>query len=243
MIAGSYSIHRLSASETVDKRVSDPTLERISPLSVIVCHAEELFRAGLTQHLRSHPDIAVVGSVRCNDESLKLCQRHAPRVFLCDAGGARLSIEEFVCELRGISPDTRLLLIGRDSHDPEAALRAGAWGIISPDSPGLHFARAIRVVASGQYWVERNTLERLARRALTLEGIPKKEKPLLSPREVEILRLVSAGKTNDGIAEALFVEPNTVRTHLRRIYRKLEVHDRTSAVMAASRIGLMKPDD
>jgi DNA-binding NarL/FixJ family response regulator len=206
-------------------------MERIS---VIVSFDEEVYRAALVQFLWKEPDLAVLADCSNNREAVELSRIHIPALVLCQCDCERLPVSELTRNLRGLSPEPRALVIAREDQDPEAVLRWGAWGYLLQRSPGETFARAIRVIAGGEYWVGRDVLTALARRALNPTEPAPKEKPLLSAREVEILQLVSAGKTNYEIAEALFVEPNTIRTHLRRIYGKLDVHDRRTAVVAAA---------
>lgn len=209
-------------------------------MSVVVVHPEELFRAGLVRFLAEHPDIMVLADAASNADGLDRCQAHRPLVLICDGDCELLPVQQLTRRLRLLSPETRALVVGREAHDPETILRWGGWGIISRSSSGELFARAVRVIAGGQYWVGRDVLTQLARKALSPEQPASKAKRVLSTREAEILVLVGAGNTNDQIAEALYIEVNTVRTHLRRIYQKLNVHDRTSAVVTASRNGYIR---
>jgi DNA-binding NarL/FixJ family response regulator len=209
-------------------------------MSVVVSHPEDLFRDGLVRFLNQQPDIDVLAHCDNNSEALNHCQARSPGILLCDGECLRLPVEQLTRRLKSSGLETRVLVIGLEAQDPETVLRWGAWGLISRSSSGELFSRAVRIIASGQYWVGRELLTQLARKALYPEEPPRKVKRVLSTREAEILRLVSAGKTNDQIAEALFIEVNTVRTHLRRIYQKLNVHDRTSAVVTASRNGYIE---
>jgi two-component system response regulator DegU len=209
-------------------------------LTVVVAHSEELFRAGLVRCLEGHQDITVPADCSNNGDALAHCQTHSPLVLLCDGDCDYLPVQQLTRRLKVTSPGTRVLVIGRET-DQEMVLRWGAWGVISRGSSGELFSRAVRIIADGQYWVGRDVLTQLAQKALNPESAsPKPKKKVLSTREAEILQLVGAGSTNDQIAEALFIEPNTVRTHLRRNYQKLKVHDRTSAVVTASQNGYIQ---
>ena len=195
---------------------------------------------GLLRRLEQHPDISVVAAGSHNGEGLDHCQAHSPLVLVCDGDCERLPVQQLTRRLGYVSPTTRPLVVGGESLDAEMVLRWGGWGVISRSSPGDLYVKAVRVIAGGEYWVGRDVMSRLARKALHPEQGPRKPNRLLSNREAEILRLVSGGDTNDQIAETLFIETNTVRTHLRRIYQKLKVHDRTSAVVMASRNGYIE---
>jgi DNA-binding NarL/FixJ family response regulator len=204
-------------------------------IRVLVADPHELFREALLLHLAAQDDLCVAPAVKSSREALSACAGQEIDVLLCADEGATLALSALAAELRSRSPHTRMLLISGDAApDEEGALRAGTWGPVSRRRGGDHFVRAIRAVAGGQLWAGRDTLCRLARIGLSdpPPPAPKKVRPLLSDREIEIIQLVSAGLTNDRIAEQLFVESSTVRTHLRRIFRKLGVHNRRSAVLA-----------
>lgn len=244
--ARSVSSMRIPA-EWLDPKGSGPSfIPRLGPtgplaparvIRVVVADPHELFREGLIRHLAGQEDICVVDAVSSNREALAACVSQKVDVLLCADECASPSPTAAMAELRANSPETRMLVLsGEGAPTDEEALRAGAWGVVSRRQSADHFVRAIRAVADGQLWASRETLCRLAQIELAAPQpvAPKKARSLLSERESEIVQLLEAGLTNDRIAETLFVESSTVRTHLRRIFRKLGVHDRRSAVLAAT---------
>jgi DNA-binding NarL/FixJ family response regulator len=211
-------------------------------IQVLVADPHDLFRMGLTLHLAGQDDLCALEGMSDNREALSACRSRRVDVLVCAHDCAGLPIRQLIAEVRSVSPDTRVLVLSGDAAPPEEdMLRAGAWGVVSRRLTADDFARSIRAVAAGQMWASRELLCRLAQ--MELSDLPKaavkKARPFLSAREIEILELVAADLTNDSIAERLFVESSTIRTHLRRIFRKLKVHDRRSAANVAAALGLI----
>jgi DNA-binding NarL/FixJ family response regulator len=110
----------------------------------------------------------------------------------------------------------------------ESLLRIGCMGFVRPDAPAWQFRRAVDAVASGEIWAPRKLISQLCRELLSADDPLK-----LTAREEEVLTLLAAGHSNRKIADSLFISRDTVRWHMRAIYRKLGVHDRSSVLSFA----------
>jgi DNA-binding NarL/FixJ family response regulator len=110
----------------------------------------------------------------------------------------------------------------------ESLLRIGCMGFIRPDAPASQFRRAVDAVTSGEIWAPRKLVSQLYRELLSADDPLK-----LTAREEEVLTLLAAGHSNRKIADSLFISRDTVRWHMRAIYRKLGVHDRSSVLSFA----------
>jgi DNA-binding NarL/FixJ family response regulator len=162
-------------------------------------------------------------------EVLDYCRRLVPCVLV--VAKAFLTQVDEVCFREAIemgrSIRVLVLLEEDDAETVEHALWLGCAGVLRADSSLELLGRAVQTVAQGELWVSRRTLSRLVQ-ALLL-----KEKCGLTEREQEILRLVGQGWRNQGIAERLLISPQTVRWHLRSLYSKLGLHDRSRSQLLA----------
>ncbi|WP_433544608.1 response regulator (plasmid) [Streptomyces sp. CA-294286] len=203
-------------------------------ITVLVVDDHPVVRAGLRGMLANEPGIEVVGEASDADEAVSLTHGLSPAVVLMDlrmpGGGvqatARLSAEK---------PDSRVLVLTTYGTDDQilAAVEAGATGYLLKHADRADLLRAIRAAAAGETVLAPSVAARLTRHIRT----PRRN--VLSAREAEVLRLVGRGLSNPAIGAALFISESTVKTHLLRIFGKLEVDDRTAAVMTAVHRGLI----
>jgi DNA-binding NarL/FixJ family response regulator len=160
------------------------------------------------------------------DEAVTAAGRLKPHVALVDLFLGERSGAELCEAIRGVSPDTRVLLIsGVGWISPQAARTAGASGFVSKDWSADEVAMAVRMVGKG----------------MTVFG-RQEEAPStpLSAREREVLTLIASGATNREIAERLYLSPHTVKEHASSLYRKLGVKNRAEAARRAERLGLTR---
>ena len=192
-------------------------------------------REGLRSVFSRHSDCAVVGEAADGQAAIALALSMRPDVALVDlrlpgdtdgVGVARA--------LHAQAPEVRVLILSTfaDQVGCSAALEAGARGYVLKDAGGEELHRAVRDCASGGIPVD-------AALAPLLDRPPRPE-TTLTPRELEVLRLLAAGCANKEIAADLHIAESTVKTHLESIFRKLEASDRTGAVTAALRCGLIR---
>jgi DNA-binding NarL/FixJ family response regulator len=211
-----------------------PMLET-SSIRVIVADDHPMIRAGLVSIIDAEPDMEVVGEAAGGREAVELFRALRPDVLVTDLrmpeiGGVeatRMVLTEF--------PDARVLVLttfGGD-EDIHRALAAGAMGYLLKDMVRTEVLQAIRTVNRGYRAIPGEVASRVA------EHLPRRP---LSDRELEVLSLVARGMTNREVARALTRAEETVKIHLKNIYEKLGVRDRTEAVTTAIRRGILHID-
>jgi DNA-binding NarL/FixJ family response regulator len=213
-------------------------------IKVLIADDQALVRTGFRKILESEPDLEVVGEAGDGGEAVEASLLLRPDVVLMDIRMPRLDGLEATRLLAG---KTRVLVLTTFDLNEYVyeALRAGASGFLLKDAPADQLVTAIRVVAAGEALlapsVTRRLIEEFARRP------PSNTRPAeleaLSPRELEVLRLVARGLSNAEIASELFLGDATVKTHVSRILRKLTLRDRVQAVVLAYESGLLQPGD
>lgn len=216
---------------------------------IIIVEDHEFTRTGLKLSLEQVPGFAVVGEATDGKSGVAVAAQTRPDVVLMDIELPVMDGIEATREIKGAIPESKVLVLTSHSSDQEifAALGAGAHGYCLKTVSSQQLATAIQAVAEGAGWLD----PAIANRVLGAYGGsrppagPLKGKNRsgantpLSPREVEVLRLVSAGLSNQQIAERLGLGLETVKTHMRHIMEKLVVSDRTEAAVKAMREGLM----
>jgi DNA-binding NarL/FixJ family response regulator len=214
---------------------------------VLIADDQDLVRAGLRMILDAEPAIDVVGEATDGRDALEKARLLHPDVVLMDIrmpeldglAATRLLLE---------TPDTttRVLILTTFDLDEYVyeALLAGASGFLLKDSPPEQLIAGIAVVARGDALlapsVTRRVIEEFARRPRARPG-DQAALDELTPRELEVLKLIARGLSNTEIAGSLFVSETTVKTHVAHILMKLELRDRVQAVVLAYESGLVEP--
>jgi RNA polymerase sigma factor (sigma-70 family) len=190
-------------------------------------------RSGLCASLELEDDLKVAGETDRGEESVRLFGKLRPDVVLMDLQLPGISGIEATAALLREHPEARVLIFSTFARDDEihAALKAGALGYLQKSSSRDDLLAAIRTVAQG----ERSLPEEIARRLQDRLGEPE-----ITPREREILTLVTRGNANKEIAATLGISEDTVKQHVSRILMKLKVNDRAQATAEAIRRGLVK---
>jgi DNA-binding NarL/FixJ family response regulator len=213
-------------------------------IKVLIADDQALVRTGFRKILESEPDLEVVGEAEDGGEAVEAGLLLRPDVVLMDIRMPRLDGLEATRRLAG---KTRVLVLTTFdlSEYVYEALRAGASGFLLKDAPAEQLVTAIRVVAEGNALlapsITRRLIEEFARRPPATARPAELE--ALSPRELEVLRLVARGLSNAEIASELYVGDATVKTHVSRILQKLSLRDRVQAVVLAYESGLLQPGD
>ena len=228
-----------------------------APLRIVVVEDHEITRMGLKLTLSQMEGMQVVGEASDGKQGISMVLQTKPDVVLMDIGLPLLDGIEATASIKKALPETRIIVL--TSHDSDrdifAALGAGADGYCLKETATTQLGLAVRTVASGAAWLDPGIASRVLRASVmagmgsgTAGGGEPETKPgvaagsalaRLSQREVEVLKLVVDGLSNQQIADRLIVSVETVKTHMRRLMEKLAVSDRTQAAVKAMREGLL----
>jgi DNA-binding NarL/FixJ family response regulator len=219
-------------------------------VKVLLVDDQQLIRAGFRMILGAEPDIEVVGECSDGAQAVDSAARLKPDVVLMDIRMPEMDGIEATRRIvrAGAEPPARVLMLTTFDLDEYVydALRAGASGFLLKDVPAEQLADGIRLVAQGEALLAPSATRRLihefARTAPSRREAPP-EFAELTPRELEVFRLIARGRSNAEIAGELFVGETTVKTHVTRILMKLGVRDRVQAVVLAYESGIVAPGD
>jgi DNA-binding NarL/FixJ family response regulator len=214
-------------------------------IGVLLADDQELVRSGFRLILDLADGIEVVGEAADGREAVRLAKELQPDVVLMDVRMPELDGIEATRRLRQAGVEARVLVLTTFDLDEYvyAAVRAGASGFLLKDAPREQLVNAVRTVARGEALLAPAITQRLIERFVARPS-PDEAAPALaelSPRELEVLRLLARGLSNAEIAGALVVGEATVKTHVARILRKLDLRDRVQAVVFAYETGLVEP--
>jgi DNA-binding NarL/FixJ family response regulator len=215
-------------------------------IRVVVADDQALVRGGFRLILDAQPDIEVVGEAANGHEAIDQAHRLHPDVVLMDIRMPQLDGLEATRRLMGDPHPPRVLVLTTFDLDEYVydALRSGASGFLLKDVRPEQLADAVRTVASGDILlaptITRHLVEQYVRRPPPGARTPTSLQGL-TDREIDVLRLVGGGRSNQQIAEQLFLGETTVKTHLTHIFTKLGLHDRAQAVVLAYESGLIEP--
>ena len=205
-------------------------------IRVLVVDDHKVVRNGIRTFLSVFPDVEVVGEARNGAESLAAVAELAPHVVLMDLKMPVMDGPDAIAELRKRHPEVHVVAL--TSMDDESlvlrSLDAGAVGFLYKDADENELMTAIRMAAEG-----RGVIAPDAMTALVAQREASAQTPQLTPRELEILKLVAGGYTNPQIGERLYISVSTVNFHLHNILDKLDAKTRTEAVSTAVRDGLI----
>lgn len=209
---------------------------------ILVVDDHPIVRAGIAGLLATEPDFEVVGEADSGEAALDLVSVARPDVVLMDLRMPGMGGVEATRRLTRLTASPpRVLVFTTYEEDDQilAAIEAGANGYLVKAAPAEELAAGVRAVAAGQTVLAPSIAAQLVARAHSGTREHLERGPRLTPREVEILRLVSAGLSNPEIAGTLFIGESTVKTHLLRAFEKLGVSDRTRAVTRAMEHGIL----
>ena len=209
-----------------------------TPIRVLVVDDHAVVREGLASILAREADLEVVGLAAGGEEGLAMVAELSPDVVLLDMQMPEMHGLEVLERLNAgdrVSPAVIVLTVHADDELVLNAVRGGAQGYVLKSASRDELVRAIRHVAAGG-----QRFDEVVVRALLAEEDRQGSEPVLTERELDVLRLVAAGFSNKEIAAHLYVGVSTVKTHLDDVYRKLDVSDRAHAVAVALRAGLLE---
>ncbi len=216
------------------------------PIRVLIADDHALFRRGLRMVLEAEEDIAVVAEAADGAEAVAKVEQLAPDVVLMDVRMPRMNGIEATREIREAFPSTRILMltVSDEEDDLFDAVKAGANGYLLKEVSIEEVADAVRAVMQGQSLLSPSMASKLitefgvlARRAEEAESPPS---PRLSDRELEVLRRVAKGLSNEQIGNELGISPTAVRNHVANILVKLQLRSRIEAAIVAMESRLLE---
>ncbi|MEJ2266342.1 MAG: response regulator transcription factor [Anaerolineales bacterium] len=219
----------------------------MKPIRILIADDHPVFRFGMRALLETEADFEVVAEASTGEEAIALTNQWRPDIVLMDITMPSINGIEATRHVLEQNPETGVLIVTMlDDDSLVPAMRAGARGYLLKGADGEETLRAIRAVAHGEAIFSPSIAERLAElvKSSDPEGV-ESPFPELTPRELEVLTLISQGMTNAEIAGRLSLSLKTVRNHVSNILNKLQVSDRLQAALRAREAGLgqQKPSD
>ena len=217
-------------------------------INVLVADDHALIRSGLAGMLGAQPDITIVGEVADGAEAVRSVGALRPDVVVMDIRMPKMDGIEATRRIRAAPDPPQVLVLTTFDLDEYVyeALRAGAGGFLLKDAPPGQLAEAVRTVAAGESLLAPAVTKRLITRFLRVPPAPTAARVAadrLTERELEVLRLVARGLSNQELAEHLHLSDATVKTHVSRVLTKLDLRDRVQAVVYAYEHGLVVPGE
>ena len=217
-------------------------MEEPTKIRVLIVDDHAVVRQGIRTYLETDPDLEVIGAAEDGAQAVRLADELKPDVALVDLVMPGLGGVETTRAIRSASPGTRVIIFTSYHEDEHIfpAIRAGALSYLMKDAAPNEIAEAIRKAARGEAVLD----SRVAARVVREMQDPGREQvnafTALSERELEVLRLVAMGSSNQEIAEKLVIGESTVKTHVGNILGKLNLSDRTQAAAYAWATGIVR---
>ena len=214
----------------------------MAKISVLIVDDHGMVRQGLRTYLSLMEDIEVVGEAQNGSEAVTQVRRLKPDVVLMDLVMPQMDGIEATRRINELQPDAKIIVLSSFTEDDKVfpAIRSGASGYLLKDIAPAELASAIRAVMLGKSQlhpdIARKLMNQFVDPRIKVEAVHED----LTPRELEVLRLLAQGLSNAELAEALFISEKTVKTHISNILGKLNLADRTQAAIYAYKHGLVE---
>ncbi|MFD2211750.1 response regulator [Virgibacillus halophilus] len=219
-------------------------------VKIVLIDDHKLFREGVKRILDFEPSFQIVAEGDDGEMAPTLVKKYRPDVVIMDINMPRINGIQATADLIRLFPKSRVIILS--IHDDEAyvthALKTGAQGYLLKEMDSNSLIEAIKVVSEGGSYLHPKVTHNLVREYRRLSKDPQSgkkssqiifQKPLhiLTKRECQVLQLVAEGKSNKAVADALYISEKTVKNHVSNILQKMDVADRTQAVVSAIRNG------
>lgn len=211
------------------------TLAAARRITVLCVDDHRIVREGLRMVINSEPDMIVIDAAATGGEAVARYQQHSPDITLMDLQLPDMGGVDAIRAIRDLDATARIIVLTmyKGDEDIHRAINAGASTYLLKDTLADDLPRIIREVHAGRQTLPPDVQARLQERAAS---------PTLTPREIDVMKLVAAGRRDKEIAVALAISNQTARVHIKNIYAKLGVGDRTEAMNVAIRRGIIHID-
>jgi two-component system, NarL family, response regulator DegU len=212
----------------------------MTPIKVVVADDHTLFREGIRRILSLEKDILIVGECSRGDEVTKVVERTKPDLLLLDVKMPKGDIVQTLLDVKEKNPATKVLILTAYSEDENVlnAAKGGARGYVLKGIDFPTLLQAIKTIHKGGLWIDKETpsaevFEEIAQGQMNElnDALHDDVIRTLTKREMEILKLVAEGLTNEEIGKKIFISEKTVKTHLTNIFDKLKVNNRFKAAL------------
>ncbi|MCM3386989.1 response regulator transcription factor [Ureibacillus chungkukjangi] len=209
-------------------------------IRILIADDHEMVRIGVSAYLSAQADMTVVGEAANGQQAVEKALELKPDIILMDNVMPIMTGAEATAQILQQWPNAKIMMVTSFLDDDKVypALEAGAVSYILKTSNAKQIAEAIRKTINGETVLEPEVTTKMITRMRGNANVPLHEQ--LTEREMEVLLLVAQGKTNQDIANELFIALKTVKTHVSNILAKLDVQDRTQAVVYAFQNGIVK---
>ncbi|MBV6624591.1 MAG: response regulator transcription factor [Rivularia sp. (in: Bacteria)] len=208
-------------------------MNQTTTIRTLVAEDHEIVRDGICAIVNQQPDISVVAEAENGEQAVKLYREQQPDVVLMDLRMPKVEGVEAIAQIKSEFSEAKIIILTTYDTDEDIyrGLQAGAKGYLLKDTSSEELATAIRTVYQGKKYVPQHIAIKLAERITSSE---------LTNREMEVLNLLTKGKNNQEIGSLLSITEGTVKFHINNILNKLDVKDRTQAVITAFKRGLAR---
>ena len=215
------------------------------PITVMIVDDHEMVRRGACSYLEAQPDISVVAQAGSGEEAVRLAQEHIPDVVLMDLVMPGMDGVEATRKVKNASPRTQIIILTSFHQDEYIfpALQAGAISYLLKDVKAAELLEAIRRAAQGEATLHPKIAARVIKTFQDLANEEASPFTALTEREMEVLKLIAKGYSNEKIAEQLVISLGTVKGHVSNILSKLHLVDRTQAAVYAWQKGVVRRGD
>jgi DNA-binding NarL/FixJ family response regulator len=210
-------------------------------ISLVLADDHPIVLDGLENLFRQEADFTVVGRCVNGEEALRAVREYRPDVLILDIRMFRMDGLAVLREMKkeGLSTRVVLLTVALDEDQVVEAIRLGVSGMVLKEMAPRLLVQCVRKVHAGEQWLERQSFGRAMERMLRREAGAREIAGILTPREIEIVRMAATGLRNKQIAEKLFISEGTAKIHLHNIYEKLGLSDRLELARYARDKGLV----
>ena len=210
-------------------------------VSLVLADDHQIVLEGLAQLFRLEPDFCVLARCTNGEETLQAVRRHRPDVLVLDV---LMPGKDGLAVLREIVHEklpTRVVLLtaALDEDGVVEAVTRGAWGLVLKEMAPEMLVQCVRKVHAGERWLDNRSVVRALERVAHREAGVTRLSGILTPRELEIVRMITHGLRNKEIAARLTISEGTVKMHLHNIYEKLQVDGRLALLLCARKHGLV----